>query len=393
MSQADLEAYMWQRVPGAPEAKFNPFRKVAQVPAERDGPHKLLGVGQRGASTTMAMAPRGGVAGSMVGPSSGYYGPRAGAVAAHLTANGSSNPAPPQPPSLPAHVASNGMHHPPKTFQNYNAIPARIDMGVVMPPGAPSRGSPVSSIPKNPLAKKGRRPKGKKARSKHAPPLPTEPGQTYPDIPMPSAKGTENPFLQAYDELAKEDKYQDFEGPAMWDGPVCWNPREGEMHNMQDWHTERQAFLKKLDDPRRRYLARYTQIRESLCSNRFRNPEYARIVPGTCTPTANPWNYAQGPPSMFGSAPLGDQSMSDGIAVQRSIGNVPIHQWLSGGDINTHNVYSTTSSSGSYSDYVVAPTQYASQNYVTCPANASYDSTTGVCVSHGSGGASQDVVN
>jgi hypothetical protein len=198
---------------------------------------------------------------------------------------------------------------------------------------------------------------------------------------MPSSSGKENPFLQAYDELAKEDQYHDFEAPAMWDGPICWNPREKEMHNMQEWHTERQAYLRKLEDPRRRYLSRYAHIRETLCSNRFRNPEYTRIVPGTCTPTKNPWNYAAGPPSsMFGSAPLGDQTMSDGVAVQRSIGNLPVHRWNSDGTGGANDAYESSGSGGRYSDYTIAPTTVQPDAYPVCPPNTAWDTTSGTCL-------------
>jgi len=344
MGAADLEAYMWQKVPGAPDRKFNPFRPSGAVPAERYDAHGLLGVGQKGISPLMAQAPRApGPAGSMV---AGDH--RTGSfqtpVGSHQTRAG----------------ASSSLSNPPH------------------PQGSSARGSYVSSTPHNPIPK-SKTSKPKKHTSKHAPPIPVDQSKgkdPYPDIPMPSSSGKENPFLQAYEELAKEDKYEDFEGPAMWDGPICWNPREKEMHNMQDWHTERQAYLRKLNCPRRRYLARNAHVREALCSNRFRAPEYSRTVEGTCRVTANPYNYAAGPPSMFGSAPLGDQSMSDGVAVQRSIGNLPLHAWVSNGSVNTNDVYQSSAQG-----YTVAPANYPTDSYATCGPNTSWDPTSGTCVS------------
>lgn len=372
MGQAQLEAYMWQKVPGAPERKFNPFRKTGPVPAERFNEHGLLGVGQKGYSGAMAAIPRpSGPAGSMADPMMSK-GVRAGAS-----------------PS--------------------KAKPMQINSGFLYPShpsGGANRGSPISSTPHNPLppgVSATAHPPGvsatahpstkktKKSKSrKHAPPLPTKKeSNPFPDIPMPSSTGKENPFLQAYEELAAEDKYQDFEAPAMKDSPICWNPRAKEMHNMQEWHTERLAFTKRVADPRKEYLSRYAHIREALCSNRFRNPEYSRVVPTSCTPTQNPWNYAAGPPSMFGSAPLGDQSASDGVAVQRSIGNLPVHKWeTSDGVINTHSAYEATGSDGRYTDYTVAPTTYASQAYPTCPPNTSWDQTSGTCLNLGGSTAS-----
>lgn len=335
MGAADLEAYMWQKVPGAPDRKFNPFKPTGPVPAQRYDSHNLLGVGQKGMSSTMAQAPR------APGPANSFqtsvHGPRSGASSSSMTSQ-----------TPPVH-----------------------------PPGSSARGSYVSSTPHNPIPKSN---KPKKHTSKHAPAIPidqTKAKDPYPDIPMPSSSGKENPFLQAYEELAKEDKYQDFEGPAMWDGPICWNPRAKEMHNMQDWHTERQVYLSKLNCPRRRYLARYAHIRESLCSNRFRNPEYSRVQISTCTPQTNPYNYSSGAPSsMFGSAPLGDQSMSSGVAVQRSIGNLPVHQWISNGSVVSNDVYQSSAQG-----YTVAPATYPTQSYATCGPNTSWDPTSGTCVS------------
>jgi len=129
----------------------------------------------------------------------------------------------------------------------------------------------------------------------------------YPDIPLPQSDGTKNPFLQAYEDGIETDQAEDFHAPTQLEGKPLWNPREHEMVNMQDWVWERQAFLKKLEDPRRRYLARYAWIRERMCSDRFRSPEYQRLVPGTCTPKTNPYNYALGPPNMLSSDALGDQ--------------------------------------------------------------------------------------
>lgn len=129
----------------------------------------------------------------------------------------------------------------------------------------------------------------------------------YPDIPLPQADGTKNPFLQAYEDGIETDRTEDFHAPTQLEGTPLWNPREHEMVNMQDWVWERQAFLKKLEDPRRRYLARYAWIRERMCSDRFRSPEYQRIVPGSCIPKTNPYNYALGPPNMLSSDALGDQ--------------------------------------------------------------------------------------
>lgn len=81
---------------------------------------------------------------------------------------------------------------------------------------------------------------------------------------------------------------------------ICWNPRKNEMINMADASMERQHMFKKLEDPRREYLSRYAQIRDILCTQRFRNPEYVRKIPSNCINSTNPMNYGQGAPMFNG---------------------------------------------------------------------------------------------
>ena len=88
--------------------------------------------------------------------------------------------------------------------------------------------------------------------------------------------------------------------PTQYSQAICWNPRKEEMINMADASLERQQFIKKLEDPRREYLSRYAQIRDILCTQRFRSPEYERKVPANCINKTNPMNYGQGAPMFNG---------------------------------------------------------------------------------------------
>lgn len=312
MSREDTEAYMWQKVPGAPETKYNPFRKSNPVPYERYSDHKLLGVGEKGYSSSMAMVSRGGPAGSLEHIQTRQT-PRSGTssnATKHYTRN--------------KYLNSN--------TNNHEDIRSR---------------SPYT-LPQT---------------------------QNRLEIPIPGVKG-EYPFMQAYDELVKEDKYEEFRAPSMWNGCITWNPRASEMHNMQDWHTERQAFLRKLEDPRRQYLARYAHIREKICSDRFRNPEYTRVVPGTCVPKQNPWKYNSkgGVPSMFDNDALWNQTGASGPSLQRSIGTVNEQQMSA----NPSTAYEMLPGGG----FVVVPQTDNNATYPSCPPNTTYDSTTGVCTSY-----------
>lgn len=313
MSKKDMEAYMWQKVPGAPETKYNPFRKSNPVPYERYNDHNLLGVGNNGHSHLMSTVSRGGPAGSIE-----HMSPRQSSRSGMGLNTTKSNTS----------TASSNSYN---IHQNYNKSQA------------------------------------------HSPHTLSQ-SQNRNEIPIPGVKG-EYPFLQAYDDLVKEDKYEEFRAPSMWNGSIIWNPRASTMHNMQDWHTERQTFLRKLQDPRRQYLARYAHIREKLCSDRFRNPEYTRIVPGTCLPKQNPWNYNSkgGVPSMFDNDALWNQTGASGPSLQRSIGTVN-EKTLSD---NPSTAYDVLPGGG----FVVVPQTNNNMSYPSCPFNTTYDSTTGVCTS------------
>lgn len=108
------------------------------------------------------------------------------------------------------------------------------------------------------------------------------------DIPLPGIKNAG--YKQVEDTMV----------PTQNTPAICWNPRKEEMINMADAGLERQQFIKKLEDPRREYLSRYAQIRDILCTQRFRSPEYERKVPANCIGKTNPMNYGQGAP-MFQS--------------------------------------------------------------------------------------------
>jgi len=108
------------------------------------------------------------------------------------------------------------------------------------------------------------------------------------DIPLPGVKNA------AYKQV------EETMVPTQYSQSICWNPRKEEMINMADPNLERQQFIKGLEDPRRQYLSRYAQIRDILCTQRFRSPEYERTVPSNCVNKTNPMNYGQGAP-MFQS--------------------------------------------------------------------------------------------
>lgn len=110
------------------------------------------------------------------------------------------------------------------------------------------------------------------------------------DIPLPGIKNSG--YKKVEDTLV----------PTQYSHTICWNPRKDEMINMADPSFERQQFIKKLEDPRRQYLSRYSQIRDVLCTQRFRSPEYERKVPANCVQKTNPMNYGQGAP-MFANPP------------------------------------------------------------------------------------------
>ncbi len=110
------------------------------------------------------------------------------------------------------------------------------------------------------------------------------------DIPLP---GVKNAAYKREEEFLEETAV-----PTQYSQAICWNPRKDEMVNMADPNLERQQFIKGLEDPRRQYLSRYAQIRDILCTQRFRSPEYERKVPPNCIGKTNPMNYGQGA-SMF----------------------------------------------------------------------------------------------
>ncbi len=181
-----------------------------------------------------------------------------------------------------------------------------------------------SGIPeiKNPKMKTSKK-RSKKKKSKKVlgqsgrPPLPPgtlapPPRQAEDDIPLPPAKAqtkaTPDPFLTSFEERDEYEGEKPFTVPTQWDGAICWNPRKEEMSDMQQYAWDRWSYNKKLEDPRRKYIARYKWQRNVLCTQRFRSPEYERIVPGTCIPKANPWNYSLGSPGMFNKDAVPDQS-------------------------------------------------------------------------------------
>lgn len=242
----------------------------------------------------------------------------------------------------------------PPTSPIKTTTPTHIPLPAAPPHGTATHGATATTAPHS---------------SVYPPAMPTpKPSPHLPSpasmISVPQASGKDNPMLQAYEDGIETDRADDFVVPTMSGGSMYWEPRKHEVHNMQDWTWERKAFLKKLEDPRRRYLARYAWIRERMCSDRFRSPEYERAVPGTCIPKTNPFNYALGPPNMLSADALPDQEQilpGPGFITPldpSKLGATSTHGGIAG---NT-------------------PTKQAAFAAATCPAGTSWHPNVGACV-------------
>jgi len=222
--------------------------------------------------------------------------------------------------------------------------------------------------------------KSKPSKKPIVPPIKSKNRGEEDDIPLPSSTSEtkkEALYLQSFEE---KDRDWDFTVPTQYDGAICWNPRSHEMNDMQRAAWDRWHYLKKLEDPRRRYLARYKWTRNVLCTQRFRSPEYERVVPGTCLPKENPWNYKLGAPGMFDRDAVPDQAGA--LPGDNFVGPFP---WNGEYKMNPALLYSTPH----IDDNVISGQQAAcpqgavfdpQQNQcVTCPPGSSYDYSTSQC--------------